>query len=365
MRQPTAAQVAFVTDAPRVAGSEVWLLDVLPLLPTHGLSPTVFLPRGEALDELARRFGEAGVPVRRFDDPQAITADLNRFGLRVVQAWDPGTYRLLDALHAPRVAVVHDQLDYHYPAGLKGWYRLVYRATKLGGLRRADSVMTVSAWGQAFLQGRMGLPRVGGLRNGVNPDRYRPATPAEREALRARLGFRGFTVLVPGRFAPEKNQLAAVLAARHARNLNFVFAGDMDSGVGRAAQVLAGTLRLRNVTFLGRRWDLPDLYRAADALLQPTLAENQSLVTLEAMASGLPVVTTPIPAQAELIRDGVDGLLVSPAPHLLARALQAMAAAPDRTAQFGAAARQRVLERHTLTGTAAQVAARLRACLPD
>jgi hypothetical protein len=47
--------VAFVTDAPRVAGSEVWLLDVLPLLPAHGLHPTVFLPRGEALEELARR----------------------------------------------------------------------------------------------------------------------------------------------------------------------------------------------------------------------------------------------------------------------------------------------------------------------
>lgn len=362
---PPSHRVAFVTDAPRVAGSEVWLLDVLPLLPAHGLHPTVFLPRGEALEELARRFSQAGVPVRRYDDLKAITPDLNSFELRVMQAWDPGTYRALDALHAPRVTVVHDQLDYHYPAGLKGWYRLVYRATKLGGLRRADSVVTVSRWGQAFLHGTMGLPRVGGLTNGVNPDRYRPAPPAERNALRARLGFSGFTVLVPGRFAPEKNQLAAVRAARYAPDLNFVFAGDMDSGVGSAARTLTRALRLRNVTFLGRRWDLPDLYRAADTLLQPTLAENQSLVTLEAMASGLPVVTTPIPAQAELIRDGVDGLLVPPAPHLLARALRAMAAHPDRTAQLAAQARQRVLERHTLTGTAAQAAALLRACLPD
>ena len=365
MTQSPSPQVAFITDAPRVAGSEVWLLDVLPLLPAHGLNPTVFLPRGEALEELARRFGEAGVPVRRYDDLHAVTGDLNRFDLRVMQAWEPGTYRALDALHAPHMAVVHDQLDYHYPAGLKGWYRLVYRATKLGGLHRADSVVTVSQWGQAFLQGTMGLPRVGGLTNGVNPDRYQPAPPAERAELRARLGFSGFTVLVPGRFAPEKNQLAAVLAARHAPDLNFVFAGDMDSSVGSAARTLTRALRLRNVTFLGRRWDLPDLYRAADALLQPTLAENQSLVTLEAMASGLPVVTTPIPAQAELIRDGVDGLLVPPTPHLLARTLRAMAAHPDRTAQFGVQARQRVLERHTLTGTAAQVAALLRSCLPD
>lgn len=60
---------------------------------------------------------------------------------------------------------------------------------------------------------------------------------------------------------------------------------------------------------------MPELYRAADAVLLPTLGENQSLATLEAMASGLPVITTPIPAQAELIQDGLTGRLVPPGPQ--------------------------------------------------
>uniref|UniRef100_UPI00286990CD glycosyltransferase family 4 protein n=1 Tax=Deinococcus sp. TaxID=47478 RepID=UPI00286990CD len=252
------------------------------------------------------------------------------------------------------------QLDYHYPLGLKYMYRAIYRHTKAGPQRRADHVVTTSGWGEAFMRERFGLPDVGSIRNGVDAGRFHPADPAERDRLRRGLDFRRFTALVPGRFALEKNQLAAVRAARYAPGLDFVFAGDMDSSIGTAAQGLVRALRLRNVRFLGRRWDMPDLYRAADALLQPTLAENQSLVTLEAMASGLPVVTTPIPAQAELIRDGVTGLLVPPRPTLLAQALRALAAHPERARELGLTARQHVLHHHTLDTTAAQVADVLR-----
>jgi len=49
---------------------------------------------------------------------------------------------------------------------------------------------------------------------------------------------------------------------------------------------------------------MPELYRAADAMLLPTLGENQSLATLEAMASGLPVVTTPIPPRRSSSKTG-------------------------------------------------------------
>ncbi|WP_240741084.1 glycosyltransferase family 4 protein [Deinococcus sp. Arct2-2] len=359
-----ALTVAFLTDAPRVAGSEVWLLEVLPRLGALGIAPAVFLPQHAALNELASRFGAAGVPTTRYSDP-AHLPDLTRpSALRVVQAWDAGTYtRVLPALAQPKVVMIHDQLDYHYPLGLRPWYRTVYRHTKSRGLRGADGLLTVSAWGQAFLSEQLGLPVAGYVPNGVDTQRYRPATPDERAILRAEFGFTRFTVLVPGRFAPEKNQLAALRAARHAPGLDFVFVGDMDSPLGSVVTRLQRTLRLKNVRFLGRRWEMPELYRASDALLQPTLAENQSLVTLEAMASGLPVVTTDIPAQAELIEQGVHGLLISPQPPLLALALRRLADHPDRAQQLGAAARARVLERHTLEATAQRLAEVLRGAI--
>ncbi len=351
---------AFLTDAPRVAGSEIWLLEVLPRLAAHGVRPSVFLPDAAPLNELAARLETAGVAACRYAHPNELPARTAGFDVRALQVWNPSTYTaLLPALAAPRVVVVHDQLEYHYPLGLRRLYREIYRHTKARPQRAAERVVTVSAWGSAFLQQLGGGP-VTGLRNGVDPERFCPAHDEERAALRADLGFHRFTVLVPGRFAPEKNQLAAVLAARHARELDFVFAGDMDSGTGALARQLARGHRLDNVRFLGRRWDMPGLYRAADALLQPTLAENQSLVTLEALASGLAVVTTPIPAQAELIQDGRGGVLVPPQPALLARTLQALAAHPQRARAVGAAGREHVLAHHTLAHTAAGVARMLR-----
>ncbi|MFC4425297.1 glycosyltransferase family 4 protein [Deinococcus navajonensis] len=355
-------EVAFLSDAPRVAGSEVWLADLLPHLPAHGIQPSLYLPQHETLTRFVEGLRGSAVTVERYDDQEELPHLTRAAGLRVVQAWEPWTYRrLLPRLAAPRLVISHDQLDYHYPAPLRALYREIYRQTKAEAFRQADGVVTVSNWGANFLRHRMRLPDTQAMTNGVDPVKFRPAGTEERAALRASLGFTRFTVLIPGRFTLEKNQLAAVRTARHAPALDFVFVGDMDAGMGIGVQALARRRQLQNVRFLGRRWDMPELYRAADALLQPTLAENQSLVTLEAMSSGLPVVTTPIPAQAELVRDGVDGLLVPAQPALLARALLALAAHPARARQFGAAARQRVLDHHTHSGSAAQLACLLHA----
>ncbi len=353
--------IAFLTDAPRVAGSEFWLLDVLPLLRGAGITSTVFLSDAAPLDEISKRFEAAGVTVRRYHD-LATLPDLTRdFDLRVVQGWTPGTYhRLLPRLAAPRWVISHDQLDFHYPQPLRLTYAEAYPWTKALPFRWADGVITVSEWAGDFIRRRMGVREVQVVKNGVKADRFVPASPAEREKLRQDYGFTRFTVLVPGRFAPEKNQLASVLAARHAPELEFIFVGDMDSTVGKLAQTLKDRLKLDNVQFWGRRWDMPELYRAADVLLQPTLAENQSLVTLEAMSSGLPLVTTDIPAQAELVRGGKTGLLVRPQPRLLAMALNALAAHPERAQEFGRNAREYVLQHHKLEDSAARVAELLR-----
>lgn len=59
------------------------------------------------------------------------------------------------------------------------------------------------------------------------------------------------------------------------------------------------------------RQALADLFRQSDVFLFPTLVEGMGLVVLEAMASGLPVVTTPN-GPGDLVRDGVDGFVVPP-----------------------------------------------------
>jgi len=340
-------KVAFLTDAHRVAGSEIWLLETLPRLPKHGLSPTLFLPQRPTLANLAHELEARGVEVRMYTRSRDLPEATSSFQLRVLQALQAQSYyNILPKLARPRFAVVHDQPDYHYPLGLRFVYWQAYYWSKKIGLKAADKVITVSRWAAAFLMG-IGIPALG-IPNGVDPERFRPPAPGEREELRKRYGFEGFTVLIPGRFALEKNQIAALLAARLAREFTFVFVGDLDSLLGFALPKLGQGLN--NVRFLGRRADMPELYRAADVMLLPTLGENQSLATLEAMASGLPVVTTPIPAQAELIQDGEMGRLVPPRPSSLAQALR------EAKPEMGLRGRVFVERTHTLDQSARRLA---------
>jgi glycosyltransferase involved in cell wall biosynthesis len=64
-----------------------------------------------------------------------------------------------------------------------------------------------------------------------------------------------------------------------------------------------------HVFFLGRRADIPDLLNAADLFVHPTRFEGQPFSMLEAMAAGLPIVTTRASAICEVIDDRVHGLL--------------------------------------------------------
>ena len=58
--------------------------------------------------------------------------------------------------------------------------------------------------------------------------------------------------------------------------------------------------------------NMPDIYRAADASILPSLMEATSIAGLEAMACGLAVIGTNVGGLPVIINDGVNGLLVEP-----------------------------------------------------
>jgi glycosyltransferase involved in cell wall biosynthesis len=154
--------------------------------------------------------------------------------------------------------------------------------------------------------------------NGVDLDRFSPGPPDE--ALRSKYALPAGRPLVlsVGRLSPEKR--ADVLIAAVAR----LPSGDDEGPV----LVIAGTGpdlgRLRSlarhygvadrVLFAGfvADDDLPGLYRLADVFAIASQAELQSLVTLAAMASGLPVVAVDAGALAELVHTGENGFLARP-----------------------------------------------------
>lgn len=99
------------------------------------------------------------------------------------------------------------------------------------------------------------------------------------------------------------------------------------------------------VTFAGAlgNHEMPAAYRTADVFCLSSFAEGVPTVLMEAMASGLPVVTTNVMGIPELVEEGVSGLVVPPArADALATALERLVEDPDLRTRIGHAARERV-----------------------
>ena len=123
-------------------------------------------------------------------------------------------------------------------------------------------------------------------------------------------------------------------------------------GRGRAWRYrnLAGRLGMEDrIAFVGQMNEPEKAYAGADMLVHPTFYDPCANVTLEAMASGLPVVTSIYNGAGELIEPGVQGEVIDPSdPAALAGAIRTLLT-PDHLEAAGIAARQ-LAEKHTLAG---------------
>lgn len=102
--------------------------------------------------------------------------------------------------------------------------------------------------------------------------------------------------------------------------------------------------------------ELVDAYRRADVFCLPTRGDCTPVVLGEAMASGLPVITTRIGSNEETVADGVDGLLIEidDAPALLS-ALERLIRFPEERAQMAAAARAKARRQFDAERNAARI----------
>lgn len=361
IHHPSPISALFVTDAPAIGGSEVYLRELIPPMREFGVLGEVAMPELPGTADFRQQLQERGIRVHAYRDLGEV-ADLQRrqpFALTLLSSWNPRGYRkYYAALRGPFVSLIHDQLMLHIPGLPQGIYRAFYEELAARDIRGADHIVTVSRWAAQYLERWHGMQKVHAVPNGVDTRKFRPADPEERARLREKFAFEAFTVLTVARFSIEKNHPTVIEVARRAPELQFVLAG-----TGYLAEPLR-RLAPPNVSFLGKRNDVPELYRAADVAFQPTIAENQSLATLEALSSGTPVVTNDIPAQRELVQFGQEGLLVNGgAPGGLSgyvKALRTLAAHPDLTRAMGRAAREKVLHGHTLKQNAAGLAGLLR-----
>jgi UDP-glucose:(heptosyl)LPS alpha-1,3-glucosyltransferase len=188
--------------------------------------------------------------------------------------------------------------------------------------------------------------RVVAVANGVDIDAFAPGSRArEASALRGELGMvdpdRLVAIFVGSEW--ERKGLAPVIQALALTNgwdLLVVGNGDRDRYRELAEQAGVG----RAVHWFGVSRDVAPLYQLADAFVFPSSYEAFPLVALEAAASGLPILATPVNGVRELVREGANGFLISREPRVIADRLDQLAADPQLRARLGGAARRSALE---------------------
>lgn len=182
--------------------------------------------------------------------------------------------------------------------------------------------------------------------NGVDAERFSPeARRRYRNQRRTALGIgpEDFLVLFVGAGFARKGlgPLMDATARLQARGLrpHLVVVGAGSTGAWRSRAVRLGLAG--RVSFVGHVADPEAYYAAADVFSLPTFFDPFANATLEAMASGLPVVTSRRNGAAEILRPGVDGLIVDRPDDVggLAEAL-AFLQDPARRAAVGERARE-------------------------
>lgn len=337
MRSPhKPARVFYLIDTLRPGGAEQLVLTTIRHLDRARFEPMVGV-LGPPL-ELQRDIEAAGVPVSVFDiggpaDWIRGIWQLARFmrhhQVDIVHThlrWSNVLGRLAALLsRTPRVVTTLHHLDYKYWPAVSLPARLWKALDLFTAMTINDALLAVSEAVRRDYAGRIPFREVSRLYNYLDLQAFQMEPGETRAAARDQLGWaeRDFILLTIARLAPEKGHaylvraMAAILRTiPHAR---LVLVGDGPQEAPLKA--LAHDLGIApHVSVLGSRRDIPRLLAASDLFVFPSTGEAFGIAVIEAMAAGLPVITTRVDGLDEVVRDGHDGLLV---PHADAGALTA------------------------------------------
>lgn len=227
-------------------------------------------------------------------------------------------------------------------------------------LRRARRFVAMSSViEREYLEGSIPANRIAVIPNSVDTAKFRPVPPSERGALRQKLGIpAGRPIAVfTGRLVTTKGlptllrAWRPVVAAHPDALLLLVGSGGLGLQNCEAAlkRYTSENALEGHVHFAGAVDNVNEYLQASDLFVFPTEEEAFGISVIEAMACGLPVVTTGVDGMRDIVRSGVDALLVPPGDDAaLARAIRRVLQADDRFGAMAAASMDSVRERYSV-----------------
>jgi len=226
--------------------------------------------------------------------------------------------------------------------------RCIARFASAFGARFAS----VSRYGRQQLVHDLGVPihRIEHLPNGIDLGPFDIDASAKRIFLRDAFGYSSHdrVVGIVGSLTPVKGHdvlLSAIAkAAQSIPNIRLLIVGG--GPLRKALEEKSKELGVHNrVQFTGWWDDVPALLSALDAYVCASRSEGMSNALMEAMAAGLPIVSTSVGDHPVILRHGVDGLVVPPDDTAaLTESLQVLLGSPECAIGMGRSARSRIEE---------------------
>lgn len=317
-------RVALFTDTflPKLDGVVTVMCLLLDHLKAIGAEAMVFSP-GKHIESYNgyRVYAiERGVPMPMY--PEITLAIPGKGTARAIENFRPNIIHVANPFMAGLRGIAYARwleipllMSFHtHVMNMAKFYDLGFLENPLWALHRyfyqkADfRVATSKRIQQELIDHRFG--ETGLWRRGVNPEVFSPKH-YDPEVRRKFVGDdeNKILLLFVGRLAPEKQieQIKAVLDA--VPNTHLLIIGD-----GPYRETLEEVYRGSAVTFAGylSGQDLSAAYCAADVFVFPSAIETFGLVVAEAMAAGLPVVTTRVGGIPEIITHGENGFIFEP-----------------------------------------------------
>ncbi len=350
-------KVLFVNHTGLVSGAEHSLLTLIDALPPEVVGGLA-CPPGELADA-ATAHGIEVLPIRGTAGslrlhPLHTPLALGELALSATQVGQLATRIGADVVHANSIRVRRTGLVTHIRDCLPN--SMATRIIRRRVAAQASEVVAISEYAAERFRGGLGAA------TGVSLQVIDDPIDLERFAPRADLvAPAGGPLLIVGQITPWKGHdtairaLAGIHDAHPDLRLQIVgavkFAGPATRFDNQAyldsLRALIDELGLgAAVEFVGERSDIPEIMASATAVLVPSVEEPFGRTVAEAMAVGTPVVATTIGGPAEVVEDGVTGLLADPHdPAAWSRAIARIVADPasarEMAARAGEVARRR------------------------